>query len=339
MIALKERADKEHQSYLQEVKELERQLEQDRKLKEFLTIKTAERNEGGSKLKRSSQSEKMRMKLCIKFLLCLAQAVKGSQELLLDQLSEYKKAFETIYEVTKCKDVESLMKRFASMEDINFSLFNYTNEIHSQVEGLSEEIARIQGRIRDLVSKEDNEIKVIQREVNQLERKLLDTLGSAERYHIQNEEADGCLTNLYKSIAELSTALKLENTSLFPESDKANTTFIVENGKALMEQLRFVEDRTNQLLMKNVLIALPKKFSAAAFAQTSDEKETTEGEKPEKSIDSSNSPAALAAMLKNMLENETLDGSGESVSQLVGILGQGPSAPVNRVSIQAPSTE
>ena len=45
MVALKEKNEKEHQSYLQEVKELERQLEQDRKLKEFLIIKTAERSD------------------------------------------------------------------------------------------------------------------------------------------------------------------------------------------------------------------------------------------------------------------------------------------------------
>jgi hypothetical protein len=53
--ALKERADKEHQNYLQEVKDLDRQLEQDRRLKEFLNIKIAERNENLHNLKKNMQ--------------------------------------------------------------------------------------------------------------------------------------------------------------------------------------------------------------------------------------------------------------------------------------------
>ena len=41
---LKEKAEKENQSYQQEMKELNRQLEHDRKLKEFLSIKATERD-------------------------------------------------------------------------------------------------------------------------------------------------------------------------------------------------------------------------------------------------------------------------------------------------------
>lgn len=55
--ALKEKAEKEYQNYLQELKDLDRQLEQDRNLKEFMTIKVTERT---SKLvKKQSTSIKM----------------------------------------------------------------------------------------------------------------------------------------------------------------------------------------------------------------------------------------------------------------------------------------
>lgn len=57
MIALKERAEKEYQQYLQEVKELKRQLEQDRKLKEFILIKTSERADHVVHLKKNSDGE------------------------------------------------------------------------------------------------------------------------------------------------------------------------------------------------------------------------------------------------------------------------------------------
>jgi predicted nucleotidyltransferase len=43
MIALKERAEKEHQVYIQELKELERRYQEEKKLREFMSIKNSER--------------------------------------------------------------------------------------------------------------------------------------------------------------------------------------------------------------------------------------------------------------------------------------------------------
>ena len=59
MIALKERAEKEYQSYQQELKELDRQLEQDRKLKEFMTIKSSERLENYNHLRKHANGKAM----------------------------------------------------------------------------------------------------------------------------------------------------------------------------------------------------------------------------------------------------------------------------------------
>lgn len=45
IIAWRERIEKEHQAYVQEIKELDRVLEQDRKLKEFMATKATDRQE------------------------------------------------------------------------------------------------------------------------------------------------------------------------------------------------------------------------------------------------------------------------------------------------------
>jgi hypothetical protein len=62
IIALREKADKEHQAYIQEIKELDRALEQDRKLKEFMATKVAVRLEGtnldGSHGRKNANGEK-----------------------------------------------------------------------------------------------------------------------------------------------------------------------------------------------------------------------------------------------------------------------------------------
>ena len=41
------------------------------------------------------------------------------------------------------KDIDAIVERFMEAEDANFSLFNYVNEVHAEVEKLEEQIADI----------------------------------------------------------------------------------------------------------------------------------------------------------------------------------------------------
>ena len=41
------------------------------------------------------------------------------------------------------KDIDAIVERFMEAEDANFSLFNYVNEVHGEVEKLEEQIADI----------------------------------------------------------------------------------------------------------------------------------------------------------------------------------------------------
>ena len=41
------------------------------------------------------------------------------------------------------KDIDAIVERFMEAEDANFSLFNYVNEVHAEVEKLEEQIAHI----------------------------------------------------------------------------------------------------------------------------------------------------------------------------------------------------
>lgn len=54
IIVLREKAEKEQQAYIQEIKELDRILEQDRRLKEFMATKNSNRlkSDGTSNLKK-----------------------------------------------------------------------------------------------------------------------------------------------------------------------------------------------------------------------------------------------------------------------------------------------
>ncbi|KAJ3383555.1 Coiled-coil domain-containing protein 63 [Lobulomyces angularis] len=145
IIAWREKVEKEHQAYIQEVKDLDRSYEQDRKLKEFMATKAADRLEkileaSGGNLECLSHKKGNKKKdgVSPKF---------SSQESLSESLEFYEKAFAEIKTVTGVSDMEGLVQRFRAVEDNNFSLFNYVNEINNEIEKYLEEITELQKEI------------------------------------------------------------------------------------------------------------------------------------------------------------------------------------------------
>ncbi|KAJ1340734.1 hypothetical protein BSLG_004828 [Batrachochytrium salamandrivorans] len=110
IIALREKAEKEYQSYIQEIKEIDRTLEQDRGKDSISGVKSS------------------------------------SQENLLVPLDTYENAFAEIRKVTGISNTGELVQRFKSLEDQNFSLFNYVNEVNNEIELHAKETMEIQKR-------------------------------------------------------------------------------------------------------------------------------------------------------------------------------------------------
>ncbi|KAI8803775.1 hypothetical protein BJ742DRAFT_907451, partial [Cladochytrium replicatum] len=149
IIALKEKAEKEYQAYVQEMKELDRVLEQDRRLKDFMAAKAADRiaklgeSTGGSGPKADNNKNTPR---------AADKDTHGpnkfpSQETLAESLEYLERAFIEIRKVTGISDITELVQRFKAVEDQNFSLFNYVNEINNEIEKMAEEIVEIQKHI------------------------------------------------------------------------------------------------------------------------------------------------------------------------------------------------
>ena len=66
-----------------------------------------------------------------------AEKKKESQE---DSVETYEAAFQKIKEMTGEEDLDLLVKRFITVEDTNFALFNYVNEQNNEIEKLNDEI-------------------------------------------------------------------------------------------------------------------------------------------------------------------------------------------------------
>lgn len=60
-------------------------------------------------------------------------------------LQSYEEAFEKLKEATAIEDIDLLVSKFIEVEDKNFALFNYVNELNNDIEILQEQISMVSG--------------------------------------------------------------------------------------------------------------------------------------------------------------------------------------------------
>jgi hypothetical protein len=139
---LREKTEKEQQNYIQEMKELDRTLEQDRKLKDFMATKIADRNVDIShrvaELKPLAKESQNTAK------------TSSNENMNEESVESYQKAFEEIRQFTQVSEISDLVQKFKEVEDQNFSLFNFVNEINNEIEMEAENIVSIQHKIDSL---------------------------------------------------------------------------------------------------------------------------------------------------------------------------------------------
>lgn len=235
---------------------------------------------------------------------------RGSQELLEDKHTAYEADLESLKSELGVSDVKEIIQKFLMMEEENFSLFNYVNELNNQIGTLSEEIAKIEGSIKK--SSGDAE-KVSERQ----RTKMTDLDHQIDKINNQSLEFTNQITFLNHNIdlvyGEVETLCKQLDLSTGAD-DGGSPLTDSEKKQSVLVKLKSVETKCNQLLMKNLIASLPKKFSSAATANDKD----GDGE-----VDTMRDPAVVAAMIKN-LQQGTASHEGLSINPIIG---PGPSAP------------
>lgn len=58
-------------------------------------------------------------------------------------LQSYETAFKKIKEATEIEDIDLLVNKFIEVEDRNFALFNYVNELNNDIEMIQEQINEV----------------------------------------------------------------------------------------------------------------------------------------------------------------------------------------------------
>lgn len=222
MIALKERSEKDMAQHEVEMKDLQRIINHDNKLKQFLAFKAHDRAE----YKEEEEAKKNK------------NARDKDTDAEHEQINVYEEAFDRIKEATKKEDISVIVDDFIAREDENFALFNYVNELNEEVEGLAEEIRLTKAEMAQF---EEDDIRMM--ECNKTT--LQDLQARSARVTAETEAAQkkidvikGVLDQLRSGVATLFETIHCDSSTIksMLGSDEEITDKNILNYMGIMEQ-------------------------------------------------------------------------------------------------------
>ena len=143
MARLKTQANKEQAAFESEFAELGKQIEHDRRMKEFMRHRADDSEARAAEISRQAAlAEAETNKKLVKSKWAFAKD-RVSQGITAARVDSYAAAFATIAEFTGESDVEKLVEQFVDAENENFRLFSYVNQLNGEIEKLEEQIEQI----------------------------------------------------------------------------------------------------------------------------------------------------------------------------------------------------
>lgn len=238
MASLRERADREIAVYNAEIKDVKRILEHDRKLRKFMTTKAEDR------------ASILEDELMVRAIKKYEAQLNGLQQ----ETSKFEEIFDKIKEATGIEDTDTLVESFIENEDRNFALYNYVNNMNTEIENLKDDIRRLKDEI-ELIKKEGVDSDVHRKEIlNELEQKMVEV---TDELTLVNKE--------YKASRRQLELLKPKVESVFNsiECDRSSIAELLGIGVSIddnniMQYLGIIEQKCNELLQNKALEKIKK---------------------------------------------------------------------------------
>eukprot|EP00904_Undaria_pinnatifida_P008244 jgi/Undpi1/454/HiC_scaffold_1.g00450.m1 len=246
MMALRQQAEKDRAEFDAEWKELGKLIAQDRKLRETLRQRQLDRNrdlraEGDSagdgteekRLMSGSGGEDW------------GPGSKDRQQATFIQPEQsYEAAFNKIKEATGMTNVSDMVNNFLQAEEKNFSLFNFVNELNSEIERLELMIAETKNSIEKYkgqgVSTDTQRKKVLRG----LEEQLATTESKADDYEARYQTAMKTINQLKTGIHGIFSRIGAGSNSSVEEM--LGNQGVTESN--MMQYLGIIEQRTSEIL-------------------------------------------------------------------------------------------
>ena len=243
MARLKTQANKEQAAFECEFAELGKQIEHDRRMKEFMRHRADDSEARAAEISRQAAlAEAENNKKLVKSKWTLAKD-RVSQGITAARVNSYAAAFATIAEFTGESDVEKLVEQFVDAEDENFRLFSYVNQLNAEIEKLEDSIAELTREIAKHRGESTTHDAEKARAVKALDERLRRAETRARMYDEKYATATATMARLKDGAWRVFNKIGCNT--------EVNRALLGEDGVTdhnVMQYLGVIEQRTNEIL-------------------------------------------------------------------------------------------
>lgn len=158
---------------------------------------------------------------------------------------DYDAEFLVIQEATGLDDIEEIVAKFHAAEEKNFSLFNYVNDLNSEIERLEQRIAETKGEIEKYKGQGVSTDTYRKKMLRQLEDRLARTTAKADDYDKQAQKAAKTIGTLKQGIQGIFSRIGAGVGNSGVEEMLGNQGVTESN---IMQYLGLIEQRTSEIL-------------------------------------------------------------------------------------------
>lgn len=243
MARLKTTANKEQHAFEVEFAELGRQIQNDKRMKEFLKHKADDSEAQAQAISAAAaEKEKEKNKRSLKNKWSFAKD-RVSQGITAEKVKSYSAAFATIAEFTGESDVEKLVEQFVVAENENFRLFSYVNSLNSEIEKLDEQIVELNEEIAKCKGEGSASAEERAKALQKLEKRLKTAEQKSNTYDQKYKEATLTLHLLKDGAWRMYNKIGCNTPS---NRELLGDEGVTDNN--VMQYLGVVEQRTNEIL-------------------------------------------------------------------------------------------
>ncbi|XP_053999430.1 coiled-coil domain-containing protein 63-like [Hylaeus anthracinus] len=225
--ALRERGIRDLRAHVSEMCELQRTMDNEMKLQEFLGVKGQHREMADLNAKRAAEK-------------------KANMEKKQNMISNYKQILQMIKEFIGEQDIDKLVAHFIKQEEENFALFSYVNELNDELESLQTRMVQLTTAIDE--AHVENEHRGLQQTetLEKLKTELEEQTALADAAEESLTECNDILEKLLKGIDSLFKAIRCDNApilELLGDNEQITTSNV-------MLYLGIIEKRITEMFHK-----------------------------------------------------------------------------------------
>jgi len=241
---LQSQAEKERSDFEVEFKELGDLIKQQQIMLEQLRLKQFERTNDDNVVTTSVNEERSgELGNAMMSNWGVGTKDKNLAPLSQEKIHSYEEMLLKIQDSTGIYDINEIVNKFLEAEEQNFSLFNYVNDVNSEIERLEHSISSMRSQIEKYKGQDASSNTQRKKTVRDLEDKLTKTDKKAEEYEARYNLAVRTINQLKNGIQSIFTRIGATSASV---DEMLGNQGVTESN--MMQYLGIIEQRTTEIL-------------------------------------------------------------------------------------------